>query len=109
MNELLDMYPLRDWCVHPLQYMYVPFLHSMNTNGLIFVRTGLVFLVCCTSYLYTVELRWSGIMAKIFGVFGTKTCSFIKENRTKNGPLVFRTVLCSRHDEKLGNCQRKTL
>ena len=48
-------------------------------------------------------------MAKIFGVFGTKTCSFIKENRTKNGPLVFRTVLCSKHDEKLGNCQRKTL
>jgi len=43
------------------------------------------------------------IMAKIFGVFGTKTCSFIKENRTKNGPLVFRTVLCSKHDEKLGN------
>ena len=49
------------------------------------------------------------IMAKIFGVFGTKTCSFIKENRTKNGPLVFRTVLCSKHDEKLGNCQRKKL
>ena len=49
------------------------------------------------------------IMAKIFGVFVTKTCSFIKENRTKNGPLVFRTVLCSKHDEKLGNCQRKTL
>ena len=48
------------------------------------------------------------IMAKIFGVFGTKTCSFIKENRTKNGPLVFRTVLCSKHDEKLGNCERKT-
>ena len=44
-----------------------------------------------------------GIMAKIFGVFGTKTCSFIKENRTKNGPLVFCTVLCSKHDEKLGN------
>ena len=49
------------------------------------------------------------IMAKIFGVFGTKTCSFIKENRTKNGPLVFRTVLCSKHDEKLGNWERKTL
>ena len=48
-------------------------------------------------------------MAKIFGVFGTKTCSFIKENRTKNGPLVFRTVLCSKHDEKLGNRQIKTL
>ena len=41
-------------------------------------------------------------MAKIFGVFGTKTCSFIKEDRAKNGPLVFRTVLCSKHDEKLG-------
>ena len=48
-------------------------------------------------------------MAKIFGVFGTKTYSFIKENRTKNGHLVFHTVLCSKHDEKLGNCQRKTL
>jgi hypothetical protein len=24
-----------------------------------------------------------GIMAKIFGVFGTKTCYFIKENMTK--------------------------
>ena len=57
----------------------------------------------------TVELRGSVIMAKILGVFGTKTCSFIKENKTKNGPLVFRTVLCSKHDEKLGNCQRKTL
>ena len=33
-----------------------------------------------------------GFMAKIFGVFGTKTCSFIKE-----------TVLCSKHDEKLEN------
>ena len=43
------------------------------------------------------------IMAKMFGVFGTKTCSFIKENRTKNGPLVFCTVLCSKHGEKLGN------
>jgi hypothetical protein len=50
-----------------------------------------------------------GIMAKIFGVFGTKICYFIKENMTKNGPLVFRTVFCSRYDEKLGNCQRKTL
>ena len=48
-------------------------------------------------------------MAKIFGVFGTKICYFIKENMTKNGPLVFRTVLCSKYDEKLGNCQRKTL
>ena len=57
----------------------------------------------------TVEDGGPVIMAKIFGVFGTKTCSFIKENRTKNGPLVFRTVLCSKHDEKLGNCQRKTL
>ena len=48
-------------------------------------------------------------MAKIFGFFGTKTCSFIKENRTQNGPLVFRTVLFSKHDEKQGNCQRKKL
>ena len=52
---------------------------------------------------YTIVDGGPGIMAKIFGVFGTKTCSFIKENRTKNGPLVFRTVLCSKHDEKLGN------
>jgi hypothetical protein len=50
-----------------------------------------------------------GIMAKIFGVLGTKICYFIKENMSKNGPLVFRTVLCSKYDEKLGNCQRKTL
>ena len=57
----------------------------------------------------TIVNRGPRIMAKIFGIFGTKTCSFIKENRTKNGPLVFRTVLCSKHDEKLGNCQRKTL
>ena len=49
------------------------------------------------------------IRAKIFGVFGTKTCSFIKENRTKNGHLVFHIVLCPKHDEKLENCQRKTL
>ena len=48
-------------------------------------------------------------MAKKFGVFCTKICYFIEENMTKNGPLVFRTVLCSKHDEKLGNCQRKTL
>ena len=48
-------------------------------------------------------------MAKIVGVLGAKTCSFIKENRTKNGPLVFRTILCSKYDEKLGNCQRKKL
>ena len=54
-------------------------------------------------YQSTVGQGGSVIMAKIFGVFGTKTCSFIKENRTKNGPLVFRTVLCSKHDEKLGN------
>ena len=42
-------------------------------------------------------------MGKIFGVFGTKICSYIKENRTKYGPLVFRIVVCSKHDEKLGN------
>ena len=55
------------------------------------------------SFHYTIVDGGPVIMAKIFGVFGTKTCSFIKENRTKNGPLVFRTVLCSKHDEKLGN------
>ena len=48
-------------------------------------------------------------MAKNFGVFGTKTCSFIEENMTKNGPLVFRTVLCSKYDEKMENHQRKTM
>ena len=51
----------------------------------------------------------SVIMAKIFGVFGTKTCCFIKENRTKTGPLVFCTVLCSKHDEKLGNWEGKNI
>ena len=50
-----------------------------------------------------------GIMAKIFGAFGTKICYFIKKNMTKNGPLVFCTVFCSKYDKKLGNCQRKTL
>ena len=80
-----------------------------NKNEKIYIIISQLCLSVCVSNSCTVELRWSGIMAKIFGVFGTKTCSFIKENRTKNGPLVFRTVLCSKHDEKLGNCQRKTL
>ena len=48
-------------------------------------------------------------MAKKFGVFCTKICYFIEENMTKNGPLVFRTVLCSKYDEKMGNYQRKTM
>ena len=51
----------------------------------------------------------SGIMAKKFGVFCTKICYFIEENMTKNGPLVFRTVLCSKYDEKMGNYQKKTM
>ena len=34
-----------------------------------------------------------GIMAKIFGVFGTKTFSLIKENRTKNGLSRVRKTL----------------
>ena len=49
-------------------------------------------------------------MAKKFGVFCTNICYFIEENMTKNGPLVFRTVLCSKYDEKMGNYQkRKTM
>ena len=48
-------------------------------------------------------------LAKKLGDFGTKICYFIRKNIAENGPLVFRTVLCSKHDEKLGNCQRKTL
>ena len=48
-------------------------------------------------------------MAKKFGVFCTKICYFIEENMTKNGPLVFHTVLCSKYDEKMGNYQRKTM
>ena len=48
-------------------------------------------------------------MAKKIGVFCTKICYFIEENMTKNGPLVFRTVLCSKYDEKMGNYQRKTM
>ena len=47
------------------------------------------------------------IWLNILGNFRTKICYFIKKNIAGNGPLVFRTVLCSRHDEKLGNCQRK--
>ena len=48
-------------------------------------------------------------MAKIFGFFCTRCWPFIKENRTKNGALVCRTGFCSKHDEKLGNCQRREL
>ena len=51
----------------------------------------------------------SGIMAIMFGVFGTKICYFIRKNMAKNGLLVFRTVLYSKYDEKLGNYKRKTL
>ena len=51
----------------------------------------------------------SEIMAKILGVFGTKICYFIRKNMAENGPLVFRTVLYSKYDEKLGNHERKTL
>ena len=51
----------------------------------------------------TVGQGGSVIMAKIFGGFGTKACYLIKEKRTKNGPLVLRTVLYSKHHEKLGN------
>ena len=48
-------------------------------------------------------------MAKIFGVFGTKICYFIRKNMADNGPLVFCTVLYSKYDEKVGNCQLKKL
>ena len=43
----------------------------------------------------TIGYGGSGIMAKKFGVFCTKICYFIEENKTQNGLLVFRTVLCS--------------
>ena len=43
----------------------------------------------------TIGYGGSGIVAKKFGVFCTKICYFIEENKTKNGPLVFRIVLCS--------------
>ena len=68
-------------------------------NSIIFEK----YLVC------TIVDGGSGIMAKKFGVFCTKICYFIEENMTKNGPLVFRTVLCSKYDEKMGNYQRKTM
>ena len=48
-------------------------------------------------------------MANFFGVFGTKISYFIKENINKNGTLVFRTVLCSKYDEKMRNYQRKIM
>ena len=41
----------------------------------------------------TIGYGGSGIMAKKFGVFCTKICYFIEENKTQNGPLVFHTVL----------------
>jgi hypothetical protein len=41
--------------------------------------------------------------------FWYKNLLFHKGKHDKNGPLVFRTVLCSKYDEKLGNCERKTL
>ena len=49
------------------------------------------------------------IWLKILGDFGTKICYFIRENIAENGPLVFRTVLYSKYDEKQGNHERKTL
>ena len=48
-------------------------------------------------------------LAKKLGDFGTKICYFIRKNMAENGPLVFRTVLYSKYDEKLGNHERKTL
>ena len=48
-------------------------------------------------------------LAKKMGDFGTKICYFIRKNMAENGPLVFRTVLYSKYDEKLGNHERKTL
>ena len=51
----------------------------------------------------------SVIWQKKLGDFGTKICYFIRKNMAENGPLVFRTVLYSKYDEKLGNHERKTL
>ena len=51
----------------------------------------------------------SVIWQKKLGDFGTKICYFIRKNMAENGPLVFRTVLYSNYDEKLGNHERKTL
>ena len=44
----------------------------------------------CT-VVYTVMKIW----LEILGVFGTKICYFIRKNIAENGPLEFRTVLCS--------------
>ena len=49
------------------------------------------------------KMEGQSLWQKYLEFWVKKTCSFIRENRTKNGPLVFRTVLCSKHDEKLGN------
>ena len=84
---------------------------QVDPNGpvtLIFNSTGLGIFILGKTHCTIVD-GGPGIMAKIFGVFGTKIWYFIKENMTKNGPLVFHTVLCSKHNEKLGNCERKTL
>ena len=51
----------------------------------------------------------SVIWQRKLGDFGTKICYFIRINMAENGPLVFRTVLYSKYDEKLGNHERKTL
>ena len=51
----------------------------------------------------------SVIWQKKMGDFGTKIAYFIRENMAENGPLVFRTVLYPKYDEKLGNHERKTL
>jgi hypothetical protein len=47
-------------------------------------------------------------MAKNLGDYGTKIYYFIRKNKAENGPLEFRTVLCSNYDEKLGNLEKKT-
>ena len=41
-------------------------------------------------------------MAKMFGDFGTKTSSFIKENKTKNGHMEKRTIINKKKDKKKG-------
>ena len=44
-----------------------------------------------STVVYTVMKIW----LEILGVFGTKICYFIRKNIAENGPLEFRTVLCS--------------
>ena len=61
------------------------------------------------TYLPTIVHGGSVIWQKKLGDFGTKICYFIRKNMAENGPLVFRTVLYSKYDEKLGNHERKTL